>query len=90
MSEIREKPKKGPAKPAAWKNTYFWFAGFLFLVAVWGLPFLGGDQSIRDPGQLEEGGLPWIYLGGAIVMLVNGILSHRQTVQLYNEQSEEA
>lgn len=75
-------------KPAWWKNTYFWIAGILLIVAIIGLPFLGGEQAIRDPGQVEENGLVFIYLGGAVVMLVNGILSHRQTVQLYQEQEE--
>lgn len=75
-------------KPAWYKNTYFWIAAILFLVGIYGLPFLGGENAIRDPGQKREGGLVLIYLGGALVMLINGILSHRQTVQHYFEHSE--
>lgn len=46
---------------------------------------LGGDQAIRDPGQRDETGLVWIYWGGAIVMLINGLLSHRETVLRFQE-----
>ena len=76
-------------KPAWWKNTYFWIAGILLLVSLIGLPFFGGERAIRDPGQVEESGLVFIYFGGAVVMFVNGILSHRQTVQLFKEQQEQ-
>lgn len=77
--------KKAPSPPAWWKNTYFWLALILFLVGVIGLPFVGGDRAIRDPGQRDESGLVWIYWGGAIVMLINGILSHRETVLRFGE-----
>ena len=76
-------------KPVWYKNTYFWVAGILLLVGIYGLPMLGWDKSIRDPGQKREGGLPLIYFGGSIVMLVNGLLSHRQTVQHYIEQTDQ-
>ncbi|MBX3118512.1 MAG: hypothetical protein KF784_05565 [Fimbriimonadaceae bacterium] len=72
-------------KPVWYKNTYFWIAGILVVIAILGLPFLAGSEAIRDPGQKREGGLVLIYLGGAIVMLINGILSHRQTVKAYEE-----
>lgn len=48
-----------------------------------------GENSIRDPGQKREGGLVLIYFGGAVAMFINGRLSHRQTVQHYNELTEE-
>jgi hypothetical protein len=77
------------AKPLWWKNTYFWLAAILFAVGVWGLPFVGGHEGIRDPGQRDEGGLVLIYWGGALVMLVNGLISHRHTVLMYQERQEE-
>lgn len=80
--------KKLP-KPAAWKNTYFWIAAILFVLAIVGLPFFGGDQAIRDPGQSAEPGLMWIYFGSAVVMFVNGLISHSQTVQHYQEALED-
>lgn len=79
--------KKPIKNPAAYLNTYFWIAGILFLLAILGL--VAGPDVIRDPGQTDENGLPLIYLGGAVIMLINGILSHRHTVQLYNEQKEQ-
>lgn len=78
--------KKTLPKPVWYKNTYFWIAGILFLLGLVGLPFLGGDEAIRDPGQKREGSLFILYLVASIVMLVNGVLSHRQTIQQYEEE----
>ena len=78
-------PEKKVSRPVWFKNTYFWIAGILFILSIIGLPFLGGDAAIRDPGQKRESGLCLLYFVGAVIMLVNGWLSHRQTVQHYNE-----
>jgi len=86
---ILEVERALPPPPKWWKNTYFWIAGVLFLLGVWGLPFLAGEKAIRDPGQVRESNLWLIYWGGAAVMLVNGLLSHMQTVKHYNEVVEE-
>ncbi|HEY0866417.1 MAG TPA: hypothetical protein VGE01_03505 [Fimbriimonas sp.] len=80
--------KKPPARPVWYKNTYFLIAAILFVLGIIGLPFLGGDAAIRDPGQKREDGLAFLYLGAAAVMLVNGYLSHRQTVQQYQEETQ--
>lgn len=80
--------EKKVSRPVWYKNTYFWISGILFILAIVGLPFLGGDVSIRDPGQKRENGLWLLYLIGAIIMLVNGWLSHTQTVQHYQETLE--
>lgn len=56
------------------------------MVGIIGLPGIGGDLAIRDPGQKREGNLFVLYLGAAIVMFVNGIMSHRQTLQQYEEE----
>ncbi len=74
-------------KPVWWKNTFFWFGAILLILGIIG--FIGGDKTIRDPGQIEENGLPMIYLGGAALMLFNGWMSHRQAVQLYTEHTED-
>jgi len=79
------KTKKPIAKPAWYKNTYFWIAGILFVLGVMGLPFLGGDQMIRDPGQKRENWLFLLYFGASAIMLINGYISHNQTVQHYRE-----
>lgn len=71
-------------QPVWWKNTFFWISGLLVIVAIYGL--IRGDDTIRDPGQRRENMLALIYLGGAIVMLINGLLSHRLTVQNYAEE----
>jgi len=86
VADSKVQTKRLP-KPAAWKNSYFWFAGFLFVVVLYGL--VRGPEAVRDPGQVEEPGLIWIYLGGAVVLLINGILSHRATVQHYEEEMAE-
>jgi len=73
-----------PPVPTWWKNTYFWIAAILFVVGVVGL--IKGPDAIRDPGQKREDHLVvLIYFSGAVLMLVNGLLSHRQTVQHYRE-----
>lgn len=77
------------SKPAPIKNTYFWIAGILTLIAIIGLPMFAGEGAIRDPGQKREGGLVLLYLGGAMIMLINGIISHRQTVMHYEAWLEE-
>ena len=78
---------KPPAKPVWWKNTFFWFGAILFVLAVVGAIF--GEASIRDPGQVREAGLGWIYLAGAVVMLVNGLLTHNQAVRTYSDSRED-
>ncbi len=80
--------RKSFPKPVWYKNTYFWIAGILTLIAIVGMPFFAGSEAIRDPGQKREGGLVLIYLGGAAVMLINGLLSHKQTVKAYEEHLE--
>ena len=82
--------KKPLPKPAWHKNTYFWIAALLFILGVIGLPFLGGDKAIRDPGQKHEDQLYILYLAASAIMLVNGAISHRQTVQHYKEETSGA
>ncbi len=80
--------KKTPTKPVWYKNTYFWIAGILFILGVVGL--IGGDQTIRDPGQKREGGLFLLYFVASVIMFVNGAISHRQTVQQFEEETQGA
>jgi hypothetical protein len=80
------KAKKHP-KPVWWKNTFFWFGGILFVLALVGL--ISGEGTIRDPGQVREGGLVWIYLGGALIMVLNGALTHNQAVRAFAEAEED-
>lgn len=73
--------------PAWWKNTYFWLAAVLLLVGFAGLA--GGPLLIRDPGQKREDSLvTMLYFVGAVVMVVNGWLSHRQTVRELEEENK--
>ena len=72
------------AKPIWWKNTYFLIAAFLVVIGIIGIAV--GNATIRDPGQRPESNLYLIYFGAAVIMFVNGWLSHRLTVQHYKEQ----
>jgi hypothetical protein len=84
---VSEKKAKRTSKPAAWKNTYFWISGIMLLVALIGLIF--GAPVIRDPGQKREDGIVvMLYFAAAVIMLVNGVISHRQTLQAYAEEEE--
>ena len=78
--------KKPAPKPVWYKNTYFWIGGILLLVGILGL--ITGDNTIRDPGQKRESGLGLFYLGAAVVMILNGWMSHRQTELAYQEELE--
>jgi uncharacterized membrane protein len=80
--------KKTPTKPTWSKNTFFWIAGILLVLAIVGL--VGGNDAIRDPGQkIEKIPLSLLYLVASVVMAVNGVLSHRQTLQQHAEESGE-
>ncbi|MCS7273668.1 MAG: hypothetical protein NZ550_05950 [Fimbriimonadales bacterium] len=59
-----------------WKKTDFWIALILFIISMIG--FARGNEAIADPGQDVDPRLAWLYLLAAVIMLVNGILSHRQ------------
>jgi len=83
MVELALVAQKRIPKPAWYKNTYFWIAGILFILFIVGLA--GGDNTIRDPGQKREGFLWLLYLVASGIMLLNGLMSHAQTVQHYNE-----
>lgn len=59
-----------------WKKTDFWIAIILFAIGIIGLA--RGNEAIADPGQDVAPRLAWLYLLAAVIMVVNGILSHRQ------------
>ncbi len=59
-----------------WKKTDFWIALILAAIGIVGLA--RGNEVIADPGQDVDPRLAWLYLLAALVMLINGILSHRQ------------
>ncbi|CUU06111.1 MAG: hypothetical protein N2045_08040 [Fimbriimonadales bacterium] len=59
-----------------WKKTDFWIALVLFIIGIIGLA--RGNEAIADPGQDVDPRLAWLYLLAGVIMVVNGILSHRQ------------
>lgn len=79
---------KSLSAPKPWKNTYFWISAFLVLVSLAGA--IRGQETIRDPGQLDENGLVFIYLAAAVAMGVNGWISHTAYIRQYNEQDIDA
>ena len=58
----------------------------LFLLGIAGLPFVKGDNFIRDPGQRHENNLWALYLAASVVMLVNGLISHRIWLSSFTEK----
>lgn len=80
---VSKSKQKLPSRPVWWKNTFFWFAIALGVLGLLGL--IRGDGAIRDPGQIREGGLAWMYFGGAVLMAINGFLTHRQSVKDYDD-----
>ncbi|MGE0002585.1 MAG: hypothetical protein AB7F50_09390 [Fimbriimonadaceae bacterium] len=74
---------KSPTRPVWWKNTFFLFGILLVVIALIGA--VRGESAIRDPGQIKENGLVMINMVAAILMLVNGVVSHRLAVQAYEE-----
>jgi hypothetical protein len=70
-----------------WKNTFFLFAFLLAVVAVGGAVY--GESAVRDPGQVREGGLVLINAVAAVVMFVNGWISHQLSVQAYQEHFQD-
>lgn len=43
---------------------------------------------IQDPGQTQEANLAWLYIVGAVIMGVNGWMTHAQSVKAYNDEIE--
>ena len=64
-----------------------WFGVALFGLSIWG--FVRGDDVIRDPGQIRENNLAWFYLAGAVIMVVNGWMTHKQAVKAVEEHVPE-
>ena len=85
---MSEKPKVAnrPGKNSWVKNTYFWIAAVLFFLGVLGL--VKGDKTIRDPGQIHESNLWMIYLAASVVMLINGVISHRAYLAQWDDLEE--
>jgi len=71
------------ARPVWWKNTFFLFGILLVIIALIGL--VRGESAIRDPGQIREGRLVMINLLAAVLMIANGLVSHRLAIQAYEE-----
>lgn len=72
-----------------WKNTYFWIAIILTVIGIIGLA--RGNQAIADPGQDVHPMLAWLYLLAAVIMVINGVLSHRQYIRDHAQhQSDKA
>ena len=72
---VSEKTPVSPTKHSWTKNTYFWISAVLFILGIAGL--VKGDNFIRDPGQRHENVLWAIYFAASVVMLINGLISHK-------------
>ncbi|MEQ1822011.1 MAG: hypothetical protein ABL949_05860 [Fimbriimonadaceae bacterium] len=84
-SEPQVEVAKPTPAPVWWKNTYFVLGAMLLIVGIVGV--IAGPKIIRDPGQKREDDLvTLLYFAGAAIMIINGMLSHRQTVREYEEE----
>lgn len=81
---MSDKSGKTPRRPIWWLNTFFVLGFALIILAIVGI--ISGEGAIRDPGQVRENGLIWMYLAGGIIMLTNGYLSHRQAVMMHDQE----
>lgn len=81
-------PESTPKKPKWWLNSYFWFTAILILIALAGI--IGGEDSIRDPGQTKDRNLVIIYLVGAAIMFAGGYMSHTIALRAYAEELEDS
>jgi hypothetical protein len=67
-------------------NSFLWFGAMMAVLAVVG--FIRGDEVIRDPGQVRESNLAVFYAGAAIIMVLNGLMSHRQAMKAHEDDSD--
>ena len=79
--------RKHPKRPVWWKNTFFLFGATLVVIGFWGL--VSGEKVIRDPGQIRENGLVLFYILGGAVMLLNGWMTHKQSIKTFEEEGGE-
>jgi hypothetical protein len=75
-----------PKPPALWKNSFFWFAAILLALGLWGLA--SGDRVIQDPGQTQEANLALLYIAGAVIMAINGWMTHAQSMKAYQDETD--
>lgn len=82
---------KNQAKPkqprSIWLNTYFLFGLIMAVIGIIGL--FKGANYIADPGQPKTPILPWLYLGAAILFIVNGMMSHRTYIKDFEYHQKE-
>ena len=83
---MEEETLKKPRAPKWWLNTYFIFGILLALIGIMGL--VKGSDYIRDPGQVANGSLPLFYLLAAAVFVVNGLVSHRSSMKVHEEEND--
>ncbi len=56
-------------------NSFMIVGLILFVLAIWG--FVQGADVLRDPAQPRDMRLPLLYLAGAVLMALNGLISIR-------------
>ncbi len=85
MAAVEDTQLKKRRAPRWWLNTYFIFGFLLALIGLLGL--VKGSDFIRDPGQPSSGSLSLFYLLAALVFGVNGVVSHRTSLKVYEEEN---
>jgi hypothetical protein len=70
-----------------WKSSYIWIAGLLLIISIYG--FATSANKISDPGQPQDSLLPLWYFIAAILMVVNGFLSHKNWIEQQKKKASE-
>ncbi len=73
--------------PYWWNNSYFGFSIFLFAIAIYGTPWLGGDTAIRDNARTDDSNLYIYYFLAGIVLVLNGLINNVLTAKQKKEHT---
>ncbi len=71
----------------SWKNSCIMYSYILLGLGIYGNPFIGGDDAIKDRTQVGGSDFYIIYLSVALAVFINGIINHLQTQKAQKEHT---